>query len=393
MTEETAIEATGVGKKFRLSRAGGRTLKSAVLGALARRDTRDFWALREAQFSVRRGETLGIIGANGAGKSTLLSLVAGTIAPTTGRIETRGTISSLLELGAGFHPDFTGRENVFLYGAILGLSRRQIRQRFDAIVSFAEVQDFVDQPVRHYSSGMYVRLAFAVAVEVDPEILLIDEVLAVGDAAFQAKCVRRIEEFRKAGKTMLIVSHDLGTIRAISDRILLLREGRVVGIGQPDAVVQQYEGEVRREGIAVSSREWGTGEARILSAEFLNEAGQKADRFRWGDTLRVRLRYKTDKEIADPVFGFSIADSRGRLVYGNNTQIEQFRIASIAGEGSVQLVIPKVAMARGAYLFSFSLHSSDHRTNYHRMDNAFSISVDCDKTFEGTYMPCHWAKE
>ncbi len=236
-----AIVVERMGKRFRLQRSGTRTIKSAMLDLMRNRGAgkNAFWALQDMDFAVDRGETLGIVGANGAGKSTLLSLLAGTKVPTTGSIRTTGTISSLLELGAGFHPDLTGRENVFLAGAIMGLSR-QMRERFDAIVDFAGMRDFIDQPVKHYSSGMYVRLGFSVAVEVDPDILLIDEVLAVGDENFQKKCLQKIDAFRRAGKTMLIISHDLSTIQTISDRILFLDQGRIEGIGDPREVIGRY---------------------------------------------------------------------------------------------------------------------------------------------------------
>jgi lipopolysaccharide transport system ATP-binding protein len=224
---------------------------------------------------VARGETLGIIGSNGAGKSTLLSLLAGTMAPTRGTVACRGTVSSLLELGAGFHPDLTGRENVFLWGAILGLSRQWMRRRFDAIVEFAELSGFIDQPVKHYSSGMYVRLGFAVAVEVDPDILIVEEVLAVGDAVFQRKCLDRMARFRREGKTLLVVSHDLQTIRAVSDRILLLDEGRIRGLGSPSQVLNRYERVWRQRFCAEQAREYGTGEAAIEDVLFLDAATQQ----------------------------------------------------------------------------------------------------------------------
>jgi len=235
---ENVITVDSVGKKFRLKNSGTRTFKSAILGAIRKGNNPadDFWALKDVSFTVSRGETLGIIGINGAGKSTLLSLIAGTKQPTEGSISASGSMSCLLELGAGFHPDLTGRENVFLSGAIMGIPQAQMRERLDAIIEFAEIREFIDQPVKHYSSGMYVRLGFAVAVEVNPQILLIDEVLAVGDAAFQRKCIQRMDEFRHEGKTMLVISHDLPTIQSISDRILFLNDGKVFGIGDPERI-------------------------------------------------------------------------------------------------------------------------------------------------------------
>ncbi|GAJ01897.1 unnamed protein product, partial [marine sediment metagenome] len=243
------------------------------------------------------------------------------------------------------------------------------------------------------SSGMYVRLGFAVAVEVDPDILLIDEVLGVGDISFQRKCIQRIKDFRTKGKTMLIVSHDLGTIQSMSDRILLLHEGTIMGIGEPDKIVSQYQAFSIRKDSSGLEREWGTGQAMITKVEFMDGTGNVTTNFIWGQPLKARIHYKTQARIDDPVFGFSIADSKGRRVYGNNTQIEKFRIPQIQGEGCITLGIDRLTMARGTYLFSFSIHSSDHKINYHRLDNYFPIAVECESNFEGSYMPCRWVME
>ncbi|NQT91244.1 MAG: ABC transporter ATP-binding protein [Lentisphaerae bacterium] len=389
-----AIEVKGVGKKFRLYRDGTRTLKTAVLGRLNKSLVRDFWALRNVEFTVSGGETLGIIGVNGAGKSTLLSLVAGTMAPTEGTIVARGQIASLLELGTGFHPDLTGRENVFLYGAIMGLSRSQMKQRFDAIVDFAGIADFIDQPVKHYSSGMYVRLGFAVAVEVDPAVLLVDEVLSVGDTAFQDKCMRKMNEFRDRGKTMLVVSHDLPTIQKLSDRILLLHEGQVKGLGDPDEIVGRY-GETRAAGeTSTPRREWGTGELKITGVDLLNGAGQTTNTIRWGESLCIRIHFIAHSRIPDPVFGFAISDPQGKTVYGNNTQIEGLDIPCAEGEGTLSVQLDNVCLARGDYLLSLSCHSPDHGTNYHRLDYAYTLTCEHDKSTDGPcYFPCSWTVE
>jgi len=389
-----AIQVEGVSKCYPM-RGGKRTLKQAVLDTVrpgdGRRQGREFWALRDIDFAVAPGETLGMIGANGAGKSTLLALLAGTKRPTTGRITTHGTISSLLELGAGFHPDLTGRENVFLAGAVMGLSRKTMQARFDAIVAFAGIEEFIDQPVKHYSSGMYVRLGFAVAVEVDPDILLIDEVLAVGDLVFQRKCLDKMDEFRRRGKTMLIISHDLNTIQSISDRILLLDAGRVTGIGDPPDMIARYQEHSRMERIRAARREWGTGEVKITGVEFRNAQGVPGKRFRFGEAVEARISYEASRRIENPVFGFSIATEQGARVYGNNTQIEQHAIPAIDGRGTLTLRLQPLALGPGAYLFSVSVHSNDHLHNYHRIDHGFLMEVEGDRLFEGAYMPISWS--
>lgn len=393
MSDSAAIRVDHVSKAFRMHRTSTRTVKSTVLTLLRRGPgSSTFFALDDVDFVVRPGETLGIIGANGAGKSTLLSLITGTSPPTSGSIRTEGTVSSLLELGAGFHPDLTGRENVFLYGAIMGLTQRQMRQRFDSIVAFAGLEEFIDQPVKHYSSGMYVRLGFAVAVEVDPDILLVDEVLAVGDADFQRKCLAKMEEFRSSGKTMLIISHDLATIQSVSDRILLLDHGKIVGIGDPQHVVEEYESLTRRRNARALQREWGTGDVRITGVEFRDREGNRSELFNWGDPLEAVVSYEAKRRIDKPVFGFAIADESGRLVYGSNTQLEAFDIPFIEGEGRLRLHLERIEMAAGVFLFSFSVHSWDHRVNYHRVDNCFPVRVESSKSFEGCcHMPCHWS--
>jgi ABC-type polysaccharide/polyol phosphate transport system ATPase subunit len=390
--DNISIKVENVTKTFRLRQGGTPTLKSAALDFFrGGRRKRDFIALKDVSFAVGKGETLGIIGANGAGKSTLLSIITGTMSPTSGTVVTNGTISSLLELGAGFHPDLTGRENVFLNGAIMGIPRKQMTERFDAIVEFAGIENFIDQPVKHYSSGMYVRLGFAVAVEVAPDILLIDEVLAVGDADFQRKCIQKIGEFRERGKTMLIISHDLRTIQKISDRILLLDEGRILGMGDPANVVDEYESLNRKRNAKLIEREWGTGEVKITGVDIVDQGGAKTNKFKWGAPLEARIHYHTDGKISQPVFGFAISDEGGRIIYGNNTQIEKFTIPEIAGDGTVALKLEKLAMAKGTYRMSFSVHSSDHKINYHRLDNKFTIEVESDKAFEGyCYMPVKW---
>ena len=279
---------------------------------------------------------------------------------------------------------------MYLFGSIMGLSQGEIDERFDDIVAFAELDKFIDQPVKHYSSGMYVRLGFSVAVQVNPDVLLVDEVLAVGDSAFQRKCISRMEEFRLSGKTMLIISHDLKTIQSVSDRIILLDGGTIMGDGEPEAVVEQYEDMSKERHIESLRREWGTKEARIVGFEVQNNDGQKTDTFEAGQALKVRVDYESDIDIPDPVFGFAINDNQGGLLTGNNSQIEQSSLKSLSGKGSVMLTIPTLNIATGSYLLCFSLHSSDHQQNFHRIDNATPIHVTCKEGYDGIYIKGDW---
>lgn len=379
-----AVEISSISKRYFLRKEAMRSLKSTILGVLAGKRVReDLWALKEVSFSAAEGETVGVIGANGAGKSTLLGVVAGTITPTSGSVRVRGRMSTLLELGAGFHPDLTGRENIFLNGSILGLSRKYIQDRFSQIVNFAGLSEFIDVPVKHYSSGMYVRLGFAVAVEVDPDVLLVDEVLAVGDEEFRKKCIGKMREFQDAGKTIIVVSHDLETVKKTCHRVVLLGEGKVVHLGDPEKVVEEYKRLGLQQQDTVAKREWGTREAVISGVSVSDEAGNETFRFKCGETIVVNIAYRCRRRIDDPVFGFSISDYQGKLCYGSNTIIEDVPIDHIEGEGEVRLVIDSSSLMRGKFYLSFSLHSRDHKTNYHRLENVQSIWITSDMQQEG----------
>ena len=389
-----AIDVSHVTKRFRLAGAA-HSLKTAVVDAFRGRRGRTFTALDDVTFRVRRGETLGLIGANGAGKSTLLSIVAGTMRPSEGAARTRGTVSSLLELGAGFHPDLTGRENVMLYGAIMGIPRETMRARFDEIVEFAGLREFIEEPVRFYSSGMYVRLGFSVAVQVDPDVLLVDEVLAVGDAEFQRKCLDKMDEFRRAGKSMVLISHDINTIRRVSDRIAYLSHGRVVGLGDPETVAKAYQADVL-DAVAIR-REWGTGEIKFTSAELLDPAtgapfGVGAAVLN-GDRARVRLRWHARERVEAPVVGFSVARaSDGAVLFGSNTQIAGRAVPAAEGDGGIDLEIDLTDLAAGDWTLSFSLHSADHEKNYHRLENHLVFRLEAPRWFDGmARLPSSWS--
>jgi len=383
-----AISVSGLGKRYRLQHQGQTTLKTAALRLFSpgSQHHEEFWALRDVSFTVRPGETLGIIGRNGAGKSTLLGLIAGTITPTEGEARTTGRISSLLELGAGFHPDLTGRENIFLNGSILGLRRRDIAQRLDSIVAFSDLERFIDHPVKHYSSGMFVRLAFSVAMEVDPEILILDEVLSVGDERFREKCRARIREFRRRGKTFLIVSHDMDTIQALCERVLVLDRGQTVLEDVPARAVSEYHA-INTRGADASEgpevREWGTREAVILGVALRNARGDRITTLGAREGFSAQVRWRATRRIEDPVFGFALCDGEGRLLYGTNTAIDGCALTALVGEGAIEFEVDSIPFQRGRYYLTFAIHSRDHQT-FHRLENCCSINVTPDGEHAGT---------
>jgi ABC-type polysaccharide/polyol phosphate transport system ATPase subunit len=388
-----AIRVENISKKYFLRKEAHRTLKSTLLSIVKQQQVlQDFWALKGLNITVENGETFGIIGANGAGKSTLLGIIANTIRPTEGKVTVNGRISSLLELGAGFHPDLTGRENIYLNGSILGLSKKYIDGKFDDIVAFAGLSDFIDTPVKYYSSGMYVRLGFSVAVETDPDILLVDEVLAVGDESFRRKCLRKIADFHQAGKTIVVVSHDLDTVRKICDRVMLLAEGKTIEIGDPTRIVEEYSRLGPQEHDVLNPREWGTKEAMITGVEFFDNEGVKTDKFKSGGEIIAKVSYDASRRIDDPIFGFSVNDYQGRLCAGSNTINGNFHIDHIEGRGKIILTLGPINLTRGKFYLSFSLHSRDHETNYHRLDNKYAVWISSRIDDEGTVvLPSRWS--
>jgi lipopolysaccharide transport system ATP-binding protein len=292
----------------------------------------DFWALRDVSLTAERGEFLGIVGPNGSGKSTLLQVVGGIVQPTSGRVETEGRIAALLELGAGFNPESTGRENVFINGEILGLSRRELGRVFPSIEAFADIGEFIDQPVKEYSSGMYVRLAFATAIHVEPEILIVDEALAVGDAAFANRCIHKFEELKRKKVTVLFVSHDLGLVKRLSDRAVFMLEGQIAAEGGPSDVVNRYVGHVlerqneepRPETAGLnSSYRHGDGSSQVLEVLLQDRRGDPATVIRSGEPVEVKVRARFLRAVSNPVAGILIRNRLGIDVFGTNTRLLQ----------------------------------------------------------------------
>jgi len=349
---EPAIVADGVSKRFRLYRDRNQSLKQTIL---KRRRARydDYWALRDVSFEIPEGSTFGLIGENGSGKSTMLKCIARILRPDEGWIRSRGTVAALLELGSGFHPELSGRENVYLNGAILGLPKKEIDQRFDEIVDFAGIERFIDQPVKNYSTGMYVRLGFSVAINVDPDILLVDEVLAVGDAAFQQKCLEKFADYRRAGKTVVIVSHAMGTLRTMCDSVVWLDHGQVVGSGDPHETVDEYldRGHAERTTDESGATRWGSGEAQVGAVELIDaRSGRQTSLVHTGDDVLVRLHWVAHQPIDDPVFGLTVETVEGVVVNSSNTREADLCLGRLQpGTGWVDFRMPRLPLLPGTY--------------------------------------------
>ncbi len=374
-----AIEVRNLGKAYRAHGVGAPTLYKTAARILQRRSVERFWALRDVSFDIPRGATIGVIGPNGSGKSSLLGLIAGTVTPSHGTVRTSGRISSLLELGAGFHPEMSGRENVILNASILGIPREDVLRRMDHIIEFADLKDFIDMPVKHYSSGMYVRLGFAVAVEINPDILLIDEVLAVGDVAFQNKCLERIRTFQQAGKTLLLVSHALETVEQFCDEALLILDGKLAERGPPSDVIFTYLKTYMLRIGRLHVEEFGTRQVELTKIILRDHTGKETNSFVSGESMHVEIQYIAHERMEHPVFGFGVKSANGVHVFGSNTWIEKTPIPDIEGAGVVRVRLDPLTLREGSFFLSLSCHSSDHKVQYHRLEDWIAFSVE-DKT-------------
>lgn len=400
----TAIILDRVSKRFILHHERPRSFQELAIGLLRHNSSahEKFWVLKDVSFTVPAGKTVGLIGPNGAGKSTILKLVSRIIEPTSGHIEINGRVGALLELGAGFHPDLTGRENVYLNGSILGLGRREINRQFESIVEFAELARFIDMPVRNYSSGMLMRLGFSVATSFHPDVLLIDEVLAVGDQTFQAKCLQHIAQIREQGTSILFVSHSLDMVRRLCHQAIWLDEGQVQSIGPADEVIIDYLSQVQKdtntrllaeEDATSQGNRWGSGEAVITRVEFLDEIGHVQRVFQAGDKFVARIHYRTNQPVRMPTFGVAIYREDGTHVNGPNTVQSGYEILVIDGEGSVDYNIESLPLLPGRYEFTaaiydyYSVHPYDHQ---HRV-YTFEVQPGSITEKEGlVYIPCRW---
>lgn len=412
MKKEIAIRVEHVSKMYKLYDKPSDRLKES-LGLTRRKCYREHYALTDVNFEIKKGETIGIIGTNGAGKSTVLKIITGVLNPTGGEVTVDGRISALLELGAGFNMEYTGIENVYLQGTMIGFSEEEIDARLDDILAFADIGDFVNQPVKTYSSGMFVRLAFAVSINIDPEILIVDEALSVGDVFFQAKCYRKFEEFKKEGKTILFVSHDLNSISKYCDRVVLLDHGRVVDEGAPKEMVDLYkrllvgqgpdneETQSKRQKEAVKKEGWitpfemnggaleyGDKRAEMLGFMVLDANGLPTNTIEKGSEFTMKVRVRFHETIEDPIFAFTIKDMRGTEITGTNTMFE--RITTPTGqEGDTYVVTytQKADLQGGEYLISFGLtgYSGGDFVVYHRLYDACSLVVVSSKNTVGFY--------
>ncbi len=442
-----AIDVVNVSKVYRSYQQKKQfaTLKSAILNGTLIGDLKPdetFQALRGVSLSVPKGCTYGVIGRNGSGKSTLLKCVAGITRPTTGTVTVDGRISALIELGAGFHPEISGRENIFINGVMLGLTKKEIQYRFDEIVEFAEMQDFIDAPVKTYSSGMYMRLGFAVAVHVDPEVLLVDEVLAVGDQGFTHKCLDKFAEFRRRNKSILLVTHSLDLVEKFCDTAHWLDHGVSKGEGDPKRIVAAYiinvedseENELARAEaarVAAAAKDVGTNASAVEAATVITEAavesgegpestepdgpkdGFKSDEGRWGtreieitnvtiagpdgetghvfqsgDSIQVRLDVASKEKITDFVFGLGLFNADNVCVYGTNTNLEEFQPTEINGAGTVIFTIDKLDLVEGTYRLDLAAHKADgYPYDYHRLLYTFRVKSRIRDV--GIYRPDH----
>jgi len=379
----TVVRLSGVSKRFVIRKE--KSLKERIVNfGRSNLHKEEFWALRDIDLEIASASTVGLIGPNGSGKSTLLSLIGGIIQPTTGVVTRRGRLAALLELGAGFHPDLTGRENVYLNASILGLSRAQTDHHFDAIVDFSGIEPFIDTQVKFYSSGMYVRLAFAVAVHVDPDVLLVDEVLAVGDEPFQRKCMDRIHTFQSEGRTIVLVSHSLDQVAELCDRAVVLERGKIQVDGEPrDALrhlradfeaTREEERERERDRDAAEVR---TSRARVVRVDVLDTAGQPLTATKPGEDVSIRVRVEATDRLEDWILGVGIDSPLGHVVYGTNTRLLGVPMPPLLGEGVFEVRLPHLWLGEGQY----SVHGAIAERSgvqVHRLIDAATFSVESD---------------
>ncbi len=381
---DITIRFEGVSKKYRLHREWlssirdeAAKLAQRVFGG-TRNDPEGFWALKDVSFDVRRGETVGLIGANGAGKSTILKILSRITVPTSGRFSLSGSVGALIEVGAGFHPDLTGRENVFLSGAIRGMRRSEIAAKFDRIVDFAEVEKFIDTPIKYYSSGMLVRLGFAVAAHIDPDILLVDEVLSVGDAAFQVKCHNKIVELKQQAKTIVLVSHHMTHILQQSHRVLWIDHGTIRGNGDPESVVDEYLATVREATLPAAPQPAPEGgkPIRITKVRVLDPEGIPTDLVEYGHPATIEIEYEVSGLVSDPVIGVTVRNIQGLMAAGLTSRLGGIKLDTSRPCGVVRLTLTPLIFTRGAYTVTVAVHDEHIQRYLDLRDQAATFMVE-----------------
>lgn len=399
---ECAIEVREVWKAFRIYHQRAHTLKETLLARRSKYE--EFWALRNVSFEVPAGDMLGIIGPNGSGKSTMLKCLARILSPDAGEIRIKGSLSSLLELGTGFHPELSGRENVYLAGSILGLKRSEIDTKFDSIVDFSGLEEFIDTPIKNYSSGMTARLAFSVAISIDPEVLLVDEVLAVGDEAFQLKCYERIWELRRAGKTVVFVSHSLSAVRRLCSQVLWLEKGRVRAIGQTSDVVGKYLEHVRQKEVEArtgarsdGATRWGTSEIRLTDLEIVDDEGKPIGLARTGEPVIFRIHYESEIDVDNVVITLKVhrADDNACITGINSMTTPSPRLFKISkGLGHVDYSVDELPLWQGSFRVTISAGDEVGTVTYDWRNQEFGFVTVPGNFAQGdgfVYMPGQWS--
>ena len=383
---DVVLEVDHLTKTFRIHRERANSLKQRI-AAKGRNRFDEFTALQDVTFDVSEGEVFGVIGHNGSGKSTLLKCMAGILRPNAGSVRVHRRMSALLELGAGFHPELSGRENVFLNAAILGMGRRDIASRFDEIVAFSGLEKFIDQPVKTYSSGMYVRLAFSVAINVDPRLLIIDEVLAVGDVTFQKRCLEKFVEFRNDGRTIVLVTHDLASVRNMCDRAVWLKQGRVTGEGDPKRLVEAYTESMlgSMQHTETGSTRRGSGELMINQVEmYVGDDPSPVMRFQTGDDVRFRLFYTATKAVPRPIFSLIIDALGGATVSAPCSRDVGLVPDVVSGDGWIDIVMPNISLLPGAYDVHTAVQDFNKQHEYDHLQLAARFDVTTGKPYESS---------
>ncbi len=401
----SAIVAENLGKAYQMYRKPAHRLWDMILPGKKR--YREFWAVKNVYLDIPNGSTVGIIGENGAGKSTLLKLLTGITQPTTGTVQVMGRVASLLELGAGFHPEFSGRENIHLNCSILGMSPEEIDERLQSIIDFSELGEFIERPVKTYSSGMYVRLGFSVAASVNPDIFIIDEALSVGDEHFKGKCTNRLNEFREQGKTIIFVSHDMGSVKSMCQRVVLMDQGEVLKQGSAEKVADEYLKRAHARGnerLSVLNRgtseypRWGSGEIEIHRVVMSDGAGEQGHVFRTGEPFQLKLEYSCHEDVKNPVFGIGIYRSDGTYINGSNHQWRETPIdlgtLCKGDEGDVVMEFESMPLLQGQYYVTTFLydHSKAAPTAIDHQEHALTFEVIDPRSHQHgmLYLPTRW---